>query len=189
MATINSNLTKLSNARSDIINKLNNTFGYSIPSTTRLSQISPYINATNNFMVDFINMRKTGLTWKQIYNVGNANVYGNNWGDIRDLAYCNIPRDGFLTVYVWLQEPESNWGRLLFCDSEENRVENVINDLTKLNTASGKWVLVDAAVTHGAWWEGCTLQFTGWVKAGNQVITTCARPSGTFAQIGWLYYY
>ena len=190
MATINSNLTKLSNARSDIINKLNNTLQYSIPSETHLSQIPQYINATNNFMVDFINMNKMGLNWTKINNIGNRNVDAVDWNAIRDLAYCNIPRDGFLTVYVWLQQKESNWGRLLFCDSVNNRIENLINNPDTLNYAlAHNWILVDAAVTHGSWWEGCTLQFNGWVKAGQQIATTCARPRGVFDQYAKLLYY
>ena len=176
MATIATNLTNLSNARVNIINKLNNTLGYSIPSTTPLSNISPYINTTNNYMVDFMNMKRKLLNFSNAIQVVNYNT--SAWDKTRYVRYCDITTDGFLVVRAWLQKDAGSWMRILFCGSKDYKItQSLIDNNTpeQLNTIlNEKWICVNYAFTHNDW-RGCTIQFAGWVKAGQQVAITCSK--------------
>lgn len=187
MATIATNLTNLSNARKDIINKLNNTLGSSIPQTTTLSNISPYINATNNSMVDFINMKRSYLKWSDAKQIATNDTLDKD--NIRYVRYCDIDKDGFIIIYAWLQHVDGNWARILFCNNTRNKInQSLINDKKRFHDTVNQWIEVDASVTHNDW-RGCTVRFTGWIKAGQQVAITTSKSYGTFHTHASLLYY
>lgn len=147
----------------------------------------PLPSQTNNFMVDFINMKKEDIVWSDVIQV--SSTASGELDEIGSVRYCNIDKDGYLIIRVWLQRYDGNWARILFCNAKENEItQSLINNPTSFIETLNKWIVVDYSITHDGW-KGCTVQFTGWVKAGQQVAVTCSKAFIVFETYAMLLHY
>lgn len=173
----------------DIIGQINSVLEENVgPSTSSSGQTQPpSTTQTNNFMVDFINMKKEDIVWSDVIQI--SSTASGELDEIGSVRYCNIDKDGYLIIRVWLQRYDGNWARILFCNSKENEItQSLINDPTSFTETLNKWIVVDYSITHDGW-KGCTVQFTGWVKAGQQVAVTCSKAFIVFETYAMLLHY
>lgn len=173
----------------DIIGQINSVLEENVgPSTSSSGQTKPpSTSQTNNFMVDFINMKKEDIVWSDVIQV--SSTASGELDEIGSVRYCDIDKDGYLIIRVWLQRYDGNWARILFCNSKENEItQSLINNPTSFTEKLNKWIVVDYSITHDGW-KGCTVQFTGWVKAGQQVAVTCSKAFIVFETYAMLLHY
>lgn len=173
----------------DIIGQINSVLEENVgPSSSSSGQTQPPSpSQTNNFMVDFINMKKEDIVWSDVIQV--SSTASGELDEIGSVRYCNIDKDGYLIIRVWLQRYDGNWARILFCNAKENEItQSLINNPTSFTETLNKWIVVDYSITHDGW-KGCTVQFTGWVKAGQQVAVTCSKAFIVFETYAMLLHY
>ena len=144
MATVSANLTNLKNTRVAIINKLNEVQETSIPLTTTLSELTPYIEGGGK--LDYSKLNVIKLDCKQF-----------TWNGTYGYSILTIPRSGFLSISCVVYNSKK-WVNCFIHAKIKTSTDDIVGTWPKVSQChSGN--MKDA-------WE--TTNFHSFVSKGNQ---------------------